>query len=438
MRLPVIGELSLSSPLKKNFAAIFVSNVIYALCLWGVLVALARLGSPKIVGQFSLGLAISAPITMFFMMQLRAVLVTDVKNEYTFSEYFGLRIVTTLLALAVIIITALLLNYEITTTFVIIAVGITKGVEAIEDILYGVMQKNEKMHYIAVSRILRGIMTVASAAVVMYITGNIIYAVIAYGACWLLVTIFYDIRMAGKFTCAGSRALLARLPAQASSVSILPKIDMSKFWKLTKTALPLGIVMVLISANARVGYIILSKYWGEEAVGFYGAIAYFLIGSQVVLNSLGFALTPVLAKAFIEDIKHFKSIVIKMLLLMSITGIILLVGIILFGWFILEIAYGVSYVKYYTVFNLFGFIIILTLGASVLGYSMTAARKFKVQVPIFMFVLGANIISSFLLIPKYSLHGAAIAMGISCICQFLFSLLVIINAVRSANINTKG
>ncbi len=43
--------------LRANFSWTFVGNVVYAGSQWGMLVVLAKLGTPEMVGQFSLGLA---------------------------------------------------------------------------------------------------------------------------------------------------------------------------------------------------------------------------------------------------------------------------------------------------------------------------------------------------------------------------------------------
>jgi len=83
--------------LRANFLWTFVGNAVYAACQWGMLVVLAKLGTPEMVGQFALGLAVTAPVLMFFNLQLRAVQSTDSQDEYSFEHYLGLRLVTTIL-----------------------------------------------------------------------------------------------------------------------------------------------------------------------------------------------------------------------------------------------------------------------------------------------------------------------------------------------------
>ena len=55
--------------------------------------------------------------------------------------------------------------------------------------------------------------------------------------------------------------------------------------------------------------------------------------------------------------------------------------------------------------------------ASLLGYAVTAARSFRPQMPLFVVVTIASLVSSALLIPAYGLAGAAIATGISSAVQ---------------------
>lgn len=89
--------------LSRNFAWTLAGNVVYAGCQWGILIAIAKLGTPAMVGQFALGLAVCAPVFMFTSLQLRAVLATDAGDEYRLGNYLALRILGTGIGLAVIL-----------------------------------------------------------------------------------------------------------------------------------------------------------------------------------------------------------------------------------------------------------------------------------------------------------------------------------------------
>ena len=49
-------------PLRKNLAWTLTGKLVYGGCLWGVLVAIAKLGTPDMLGQFALGYRPPAPL----------------------------------------------------------------------------------------------------------------------------------------------------------------------------------------------------------------------------------------------------------------------------------------------------------------------------------------------------------------------------------------
>src|SRR5699024_4319682 len=110
----------------QNFSWTFIGSTIYALSQWLLIVVLAKFGSAEVVGQFSLGLAITAPIILFSNMQLRNIIATDSVNQYSFSEYYGTRIILLLLAFLVIIGVVLIGPYDPIVSIIIILVGLSK------------------------------------------------------------------------------------------------------------------------------------------------------------------------------------------------------------------------------------------------------------------------------------------------------------------------
>ncbi len=118
--------------LRSNFAWSFTGNVIYMASQWAMLAVLAKLGSPETVGQFALGLAVTAPIILFTNLQLRAVIATDARNENTFSDYFTLRIATTIFSIFITLGLVFISDYSRQTALVILVIGIAKVFESSE------------------------------------------------------------------------------------------------------------------------------------------------------------------------------------------------------------------------------------------------------------------------------------------------------------------
>jgi hypothetical protein len=58
--------------LRVNFLWMLNGNVVYAASQWGMLVVLAKLGTPQLVGEFALAPAITAPIVIGVALSLRS------------------------------------------------------------------------------------------------------------------------------------------------------------------------------------------------------------------------------------------------------------------------------------------------------------------------------------------------------------------------------
>jgi len=69
--------------LRADFTWVLSGNVLYSACQWGIVVVLAKLGSPAQLGEYALGLAVAAPIILFANLQLRALLACGINGAAT-------------------------------------------------------------------------------------------------------------------------------------------------------------------------------------------------------------------------------------------------------------------------------------------------------------------------------------------------------------------
>lgn len=142
--------------LRRNFSWTLVGNGIFAACQWAMLMTLAKLGTPEMVGEFGLALAITTPIVLFANLSLRTVQVTDARDDYRFGHYLALRLAGMASASAVILALVLVSNYPRGLAAVILMITLSKLFDSLSDIFYGLIQRRERMDLIARSRILQG------------------------------------------------------------------------------------------------------------------------------------------------------------------------------------------------------------------------------------------------------------------------------------------
>jgi len=415
--------------LRRNFSWTFIGNVIYSGCQWGMLVVLAKLGNPEMVGTFTLGLAVTAPVMMFSNLQLRDIQTTDAKNHYLFNDYLGLRLITTGLALPIILWITLATGYKGETAIVIILIGFAKGLESISDVFYGLLQKHEKMDRMAVSVMMKGPLSLLMLSIGTYISGSIVWGVVGLVIAWACILLIWDIPsyrwLINKFTSEGE------IPDSLEGKTAKPRWQLGTIRKLIWLSLPLGLVMMLISLNANIPRYFLEQSLGKKELGVFAALAYLIVAGNMVVSALGSAARPRLAKYYAGgNVSAYQKLLLQLVAIACLLGLSGILVAWVAGGQILTIVYQPEYAKYTEL--LIWLMVTAGIGyvSSFLGEGMTAARYFRTQIPLFIIVTSTSAIASCWFIPRNGLKGAAIALMIAEIVRIIFTLGVIFHAVH--------
>jgi O-antigen/teichoic acid export membrane protein len=388
--------------LRSNFAWVLSGNVVYAICQWGMIVALARLGNSSMVGQFSLGLAIATPILMFSNLHLRAVQATDAQRLYSFGEYLQLRACMTLTALLGISCIVWFGNYEHRTAMVILAVAVAKGIETLNDIHYGLYQLNDRLDQTGKSMMLRGVLSVIALTAGLYLTRNVFWGCVALACVWVVALLLFDVRRARYFVERAGASLPRHLTGKGES---------RRHWKLLRLALPLGVVTTLATVNLNMPRYFIHARMGARQLGIYSAMAYATVAMTLVSDSLGHCAIPRMSRLFAGGRRaDFRSLLLK---LMAVGGVLGLAGLAtaqLMGSKLLRLFYGAEYAVHSHVFTLLMLAAAIQSVAAMFGSGILSARRFKIQVPILTVVTGCNALVCAWLVPRMGLAGGAMAM----------------------------
>lgn len=413
--------------LKKNFVWTFLGNVTYAGSQWGILVVLSKLRSASDLGMFVYALALATPTFMFANLQLRAIQGTDVRERYPFNLYFTIRLISVALGVLVLAGILLAMRTDRVTFYTGIFIMIARAVECMSDIFYGALQMREEMRLQAQSLILKGVLTLPLLCLGLWATNSVIGAAAGVAVAWTVLLLVYDVPVTLRLlsrTHEGDRAPLSFLK---------PYLPKSQTKLLLNDALPLGVVMLFLSLNTNIPRYFMKGYAGAAALGIFAALSYLQVAGSTVITALGQSASPKLARFFqTGHIKEYKVLLYKLLLLGGGLGALAVLGAILFGREALTLLYRREYAAYYRE------LIIIAVGAAMsysfgfLGYAMTAACSYRPQLISIVASTGALVISCYLLIPRWSIAGAACVNIIYLLVMASINAAIILRLVRDA------
>jgi O-antigen/teichoic acid export membrane protein len=409
---PKVAGLSL----RLNFVWMLAGNAVYAICQWGAIVALAKLGSSFIVGQFSLGLAIAAPVLMFTNLQLRAVQATDSGRHYSFGEYLRLRTTLTLLGLAMIAGIAVFGHYERQTAAVILVVALAKGIETLSDIHYGLFQLNDRLDQTGKSMMLRGMLALAALSTGLYLTRSVLWGCCLLVSVWLATLLFFDMKHGRRFA--------AVHPRFARGAEARP-------WDLMRIALPLGIATTMAALNLNMPRYFIHARLGERQLGIYSALAYTTVAMVLVTDSLAHCAIPRLSRLYSGgEMTEFRSLLFRLVAAGGLLGAGGLIVVQLAGKRLITLMYGTEYAAHFQVFLVLILAAAIYCVASMFTIAITSARYFRIQVPLYTLVVGSNALACARWVPSSGLAGGATAMLVAATVHFVLGVSVVVYLLR--------
>ncbi len=406
------------SILARNVSWAFAGNVVYGLCQWGVLAAIARMGTPATVGHFAYALALTAPVILFANLELRSVQATDARGLASFAEYQATRGATTLIALGAIALIVAALRLESSLGAVTLFIAGAKAFEALADSLHGTLQQRERLDRVGQSQILRGLASVAVVATVMRLSGSLVHATAALALCWLAVLLAFDVGAVRRLQRQGG------VPAWE-----LPSL--ARVLALVRRTLPLGVAALLTSLNANIPRYVIEYHRGAADLGVFAACAYVIVAGKALTTALGQALMPRLGVAHARgDMDEFNRVIRSLVLIaVAVGGIGLLVAL-AFGRQLLGFLYGTHYSGAYWPFVVLMAAAVFGYAAPAAGAGLLSAGKFRTVSVFWIAIIVVTIVTSLALIPRFGLMGASAAVLASLATELTGGLYLLRRAVR--------
>jgi O-antigen/teichoic acid export membrane protein len=409
--------------LRANFAWTLAGNVCNAACTWAVIVVIVKFGSMELAGFYAFAQALVLPVISFSTLQLRGIYATDATNQYRFGHYLGLRVITTALALVVICGLAFESSSRPDVQWLTLAIGLGAAIEAISDIIYGALQQRERMQWIAISMIVRSSLGLVAVLVALIITHSLVLSMFVSAFVRALVVAFLDVPL-------GAQTLAQHVRGAARRVPVSEDWRQARDWKTLRTltwlSLPLAPATMLMTLQATIPRYLIEHWLDARQLGLFAAQSYLASAGAIVATALAQSAAPRMAHHYLSgDARGYRLLLAQLAGLGAACGIGGVAIAVLFGRPLLTVLYAPEYAERNDIFIWLMAGAGLTYVSIFLGWGMTAARRLRIQLPLFGLIVASMLAVGLVLVPRYGLTGAAATVVVGSLVQAIGSLYVV-------------
>jgi len=240
-------------------------------------------------GKYGFALFTTAPIFMFFELNLRVSRATDHQHGERFGNYVALRMLMLTMAFVVSIVVALIMSPQ--TFWVFLGVTLFRIGESLSNLSFGGFQRMQTSDLIGKSLTLKGIAVLALIGPFLtLLNGNAIAAAFVMAAISIFFGVTRDLPRSWQINEPDS-------PLNKSSL-LEALSDSSSNFRIAKRSLPLGIDSFVSSlALNSPRYCI--KYWfGDAALGIFAILSQLAFAIQMLIGAVGHTGVGMLSERF--------------------------------------------------------------------------------------------------------------------------------------------
>ena len=387
---------------KKNFIWNIIGTGFNAFSSLFFMIVVTRINGVDNAGIFTLAFSTACIIYVIGIYSGRIYQVTETNKEFSDKDFIFNRIISVALMLVSIVVFVLLRKYDIFKSTIFIILTGYKALEAFSDVLYGILQKNEKLDIVGKSLFIKTMLSLILFFLLDYFTKNLIISIISILIVNIFILLVYDFKLASKF------------------IDLKIKAKKENIFKLFKLGFFTFAIAILGNYILNAPKYAIDSYLGEDYQTIFGII---VMPATVIGLMAQFLIHPFLNK--IVELQKNKEIKKIQILSIQLVGVIILLGLIcaviayFVGTEVLSIFYGIDL----TIYKLELIIIIIAAILYTIGviYSsiLTSIRETFSQFIIYIIVSIFTFLVSNIFTQKLSIDGAVIAYLSTMTLQFL-------------------
>lgn len=391
---------------KNTFWLVMADGITRLLKLF-LFIYIARILGANEYGKFAFALAFVGLFAIFFDLGISQIVIREIsrenRKEKEFPAILSLKLLLSVVTLFLILLGSFFITSDSQIQKIIWVLAIFSVIEGISAIIFSFFQAKQKMEYQAFSKILEAMLVTAFGFFILFNFPSAQNLSYAYLFSAFLTLIFISLFFHFKF------------------FYLKFSFNLSIWKEYLSLAWPLALAGVFGTIYSQTDSVMMGYLGQISQVGWYNA-AQKIIGVTVIPAALiSTSFFPALNSAFSQSKEKFQKIFNYFFGVMIFLAFPIVVGGTVLAQKIIDFVYDPSYFPSILTFQ----ILILMAGINMLSFPFGQILVvFNQQKKIFWITLSGaivNVILNFILIPKYSLYGAAVATVITVfIVLFLF------------------
>ncbi len=342
-------------------------------------------------------------------------------------------------------------NYDPANSRLIMLAGVLVACESLCDIFQAVLQREERMQWVAVSLILRGILGLALFAIIIWSTHSLAWAV--WGFAIAAVATLFVIDVPRALACEKRRgrdlkSQISNLKSQTSDfrAQVLPSpapasnnraciersvMSMNSLVRLAWLSLPLGLATASLSLTTSVPRYWISHRLGNSALGGFAVAGSLMIGLSLLVGALSQAACPRLARHHAAGNRRaFMRLIGRLSLWLAVATVLSVAVMAIAGRHVIGLLFGPAFATYAAVATCLMLAAGLRNFSILLGRAITSMRRFRTGLALRL--LGIAVLMAMLpgWIDWLGLLGAAWAVTLGWLITALLSLAVVLYCIR--------
>jgi len=383
------------------------------------MITVTRINGENNAGIFTIAYATACIIFVFGVYAGRIYQVTEPDKNITDKDYIFNRVITSIFMIILVVLFCFIRKYDFYKSEVFLLLTLYKCMEAFSDVLYGILQKNDKLENVGKSLFYKSLISVLGFIVLDLFTKNLLISIFCIDLVWIIFTYIYDFKISKKYI--------------DFSVNINWKnvLNIFKLGFATFAITFLGMYVINAPKYA------IDNYLSDNLQTIFGII---VMPATVIGLVAQFLIHPFLTQivSFYEkrDLKGLNKLMLKLIFLIFAFGIIASILAYLLGTWVLGIIYGLELGEYQL--GLLVIIIASTLYTIGTIYSsvLTSVRETVSQLILYAIIAIFALIISNYLTKIWGLNGAIASY--LCIMSSQFLLYAIYTNLKLKVIFKKG